>query len=75
MNFRQLLFQLIQIAVFFAFPYIWGLIMRFLPWWPIDPQTTLGIVISLVVWVVSSLLGVLGIRRVYNKLKVEGLKV
>jgi len=73
MNLREIILQLVQIAVFFAFPTIWGWITRFLPWWPLDPESTMNILIFLAVTVVSWLLGLLGIRKFVNQLKTRGL--
>lgn len=73
MGLREIIIQLIQIALFFAFPAIWSLLMRFLPWWPLDPQTTLNILVFLGVTLVSWLLGLFGIRNFINSLRTRGL--
>ncbi len=73
MTLKQLILQLVQIAIYFAFPAIWAWIMRVFPWWFLDPQTTLGIITAIVITVVSWLLGIIGIRRLYTTLKTKGL--
>ncbi|MDQ7053072.1 MAG: hypothetical protein Q9P14_09330 [candidate division KSB1 bacterium] len=73
MSLREIILQLVQIAIFFAFPTIWGWIMQYLPWWPFDPESTMNILIFLAVTIVSWLLGFLGIRKFINNLKIRGL--
>lgn len=73
MSLREIIIQLVQIALFFAFPTIWGWIINYLPWWPLDPQSTLNILIFLVVTLVSWLLGYFGIRKFMVQLKTRGL--
>ncbi len=73
MNLREIIIQLVRIALFFAFPTIWEWITRFLPWWPLDPESTLNILVFLAVTVISWLLGLLGIRSFVNQLKTRGL--
>lgn len=72
MRLKELILQLVQIAVFFAFPTIWNWIVRLFPWWPLDPSTTLGIVIGIVVAVVSWILGLLGIKRLVVRMRACG---
>ena len=77
MSLRQIIMQVIQIAIFFAFPTIWGWIIKYIPWltsW-FDPQTILGIVTGIIVVIVSWLLGVIGIKKLATTLKTKGLKV
>ena len=73
MSLREIILQLVQIAVFFAFPTIWGWIVSYLPWWPLDPQSTLNILIFLTVTVVSWVLGYFGIQKFVAQLKTRGL--
>ncbi len=73
MSLREIIIQLVQIAIFFAFPTIWGWIINYLPWWPLDPQSTLNILIFLAVTVVSWLLGYLGIKKFVLQLRTRGL--
>ncbi|MEJ2634010.1 MAG: hypothetical protein P8184_01805 [Calditrichia bacterium] len=72
MTLRELIIQLVQVAIFFAFPVIWELIVRYLPWWPLDPESTLNILIFVVVTGVSWLLGYLGIKRLVVQLQARG---
>ncbi len=73
MSLREIILQLVQIAIFFAFPTIWNWLITVLPWWPLDPQSTLNILIFLAVTLVSWLLGYLGIRRFLLELRTRGL--
>lgn len=73
MNLREIITQLVQIALFFAFPAVWGWIIRIWPGFPLDPQTTLNILIFVGVTVVSWLLGLVGIRRFVTQLRTRGL--
>lgn len=73
MSLREIIIQLVQIALFFAFPTIWAWLMKYLPWWPLDPESTLNILIFLAVTVVSWLLGYLGIKKFVVKLQTKGL--
>lgn len=75
MKLKDLIIQLIQIAIYFAFPTIWNWLMQYVSWWPLDPQTTLGIITSLVITLVSWLLGLVGIRKVISTLRTKGLIV
>ena len=73
MSLRDIILSLLQMAILFAFPTIWGWITNYLPGWPLDPESTLNIIIYLAVVVVSWLLGYLGIKKFINTLKVQGL--
>lgn len=73
MTLKELILQLVRIAIYFAFPTIWNWLMQYVPWWPLDPETTLGLIISLAVTLVSWVLGYLGIRKVIQTLRVKGL--
>lgn len=75
MKLKDLIIQLVQIAIYFAFPTIWNWLMQYVSWWPLDPQTTLGIITSLVITLVSWLLGLVGIRKVISTLRTKGLIV
>jgi len=72
MSLKEIILQLIQIALFFAFPTIWNWLIKLLPWWPLDPESTLNIIIYLVVIAVSWLLGYVGIKRFVRQLKAKG---
>lgn len=72
MNLKGIILSLIQIAILFAFPTIWRWIIRLLPWWFLDPQTTLGIVIGIAVTVASWLLGIIGIKNFVLKINRYG---
>ena len=65
--------MLIKLALFFAFPAIWAWLMKVLPWWPVDPQSTLNILIFLVVTIISWLLGIFNIKSLVTKLRKSGL--
>jgi hypothetical protein len=73
MNLKEIIIQLIQIALFFAFPTIWNWLIDVLPWWPLDPESTLNILIYLAITLVSWILGYFGIRGFITKLKTRGL--
>ena len=73
MSLRNLILQLLQIAIFFAFPAIWNFILVNLPWWPLDPQTTLGIVTGIIVAGVSWILALLKVRTVREAIKAKGI--
>ena len=73
MSLREIILQLVQIAIFFAFPTIWGWIINYLPWWPLDPQSTLNILIFLAVTLVSWILGYFGIKKFVLQLRTRGL--
>ena len=73
MNLREIIIQLIQIALFFAFPTIWNWLITIFPWWPLDPESTLNILIYLAIVVASWLLGLIGIRKFVTQLKTRGL--
>lgn len=75
MTLKQLILQLVQIAIAFAFPTIWNWLLAYIPWWPLDPQTTLGIITGIVVTILSWLLGLIGIRRLVTGLKTQGFAV
>ncbi|MDZ7260962.1 MAG: hypothetical protein ONB05_02425 [candidate division KSB1 bacterium] len=72
MTLKQLILQLVQIAILFAFPAIWNWLLTYIPCWPFDPQTTLGIITGIVITLVSWLLGYVGIRRLVTTLKTQG---
>jgi hypothetical protein len=73
MNLREIIIQLVQIAIFFAFPAIWSWIARVIPWWPLDPESTLNLLVYLAVTIISWLLGLIGIRKFVATLKTKGL--
>ncbi len=73
MTWKELILQLVQIAIFFAFPAIWNWLITVLPWWPLDPESTLNLLIYLAVTIVSWLLGYIGIRRFLTQLRTRGL--
>lgn len=73
MSLREIIIQLVQIALFFAFPTIWGWIITYMPWWPLDPQSTFNILIFLAITIVSWLLGYFGIKKFIATLKTKGL--
>lgn len=73
MTLREIIIQLVQIAVFFAFPTIWGWLIRLIPWWPLDPESTMNILVFLAVTAVSWLLGAVGIRKFVATLQTRGL--
>lgn len=72
MKLRDLILQLVGIAVAFMFPTIWHWLMNYLPWWPLDPNTTLSIIIGIAVAVVSWILGLLGIKRLVVRMRACG---
>lgn len=73
MSLRDIILQLVQIALFFAFPTIFNWLIRLFPWWPLDPQSTFNILVFLGITLVSWLLGAIGIRRFLFSLKTKGL--
>jgi len=73
MSLREIIIQLVQIAIFFAFPTIWVWLTKLIPWWPLDPESTLNILVFLAVTIVSWLLGLVGIRKFVATLKTKGL--
>jgi len=73
MSLHEIIVMLVQIALYFAFPAIWAWLMRVLPWWPIDAQSTLNILIFLAVTIISWILGYFNIKRFLNKLQTKGL--
>jgi len=73
MSLKEIIIQLVQIAIFFAFPTIWGWIVNYLPWWPLDPESTLNILVYLAITLVSWLLGYVGIKKFVTTLKTKGL--
>jgi len=73
MTLREIIIQLVQIAILFAFPTIWEWLTRVIPGWPLDPGSTLSILVFLAVTIVSWLLGLMGIRRFVATLKAKGL--
>jgi hypothetical protein len=73
MSLRDVILQLVQIAIFFAFPAIWSWLTKIIPWWPLDPETTLNLLVYLAITVVSWLLGYLGIKRFIKRLQTQGL--
>lgn len=73
MSLKDIILTLIQIAVFFAFPAIWAWLMKVLPWWPFDPQSTMNILVFLLVTVVSWVLGYFNIKSFITRLRKSGL--
>ena len=73
MSLKEIIIQLVQIAIFFAFPTIWGWIVNYLPWWPLDPESTLNLLVYLAITLVSWLLGYIGIKKFVTTLKAKGL--
>jgi hypothetical protein len=73
MNLREIIIALVQIAIFFAFPAIWNWLITVIPWWPLDPESTLNILVFLAITVVSWLLGLIGIRKFVVNLQTRGL--
>ena len=73
MSLKEIILLLVKIALFFAFPAIWAWLMKILPWWPLDPQSTLNILIFLVVTVVSWILGWFNIKALLKGLQTRGL--
>ncbi|MBN1561405.1 hypothetical protein JW998_14215 [candidate division KSB1 bacterium] len=73
MSLKEIILYLVQIAIFFAFPAIWGWLIRLIPWWPFGQQDTLNIIIFLAITVVSWILGWLGIKRFLKQVKTRGL--
>lgn len=73
MSLKEIILQLVQIAIFFAFPTIWNWLITVLPWWPLDPQNTLNLLIYLGITLAAWILGLLGIKRFITQLKTRGL--
>lgn len=73
MSLKEIILQLVQIALFFAFPTIWNWLITVLPWWPLDPESTLNLVVYLAITLVSWILGAIGIKRFTTLLKTRGL--
>lgn len=73
MSLKEIILLLVKIALFFAFPAIWAWLMRVLPWWPIDAQSTLNILVFLIVTVVSWILGYFQIKSLLRGLRTRGL--
>jgi hypothetical protein len=73
MSLRDIILMLIKIALFFAFPAIWAWLMKIMPWWPFDPQSTLNILVFLIVTVVSWVLGYFNIKTFVTRLRQTGL--
>jgi len=73
MNLREIIVQLIRIAIFFAFPTIWNWIVTYIPWWPLDPESTMNILVFVLVTAISWIFGAVGIRTFVNSLKQRGL--
>ena len=73
MSLKEIILQLVQIAIFFAFPAIWGWLIKLLPWWPLGPQETFNIIVFLAITIASWILGWLGIKRFLTQLKTRGL--
>ena len=69
MSLKSLILQIVQIAIFFVFPAIWHFILVNFPWWPLDPQTTYGIVAGVAVALISWILALLKIRKLVIKIK------
>ncbi|MBN1479525.1 hypothetical protein EH223_16525 [candidate division KSB1 bacterium] len=72
MSLKEIILQLVQIAIFFAFPTIWNWIITLLPWWPLDPQNTLNLLVYLGITLAAWILGLLGIKRLVTQLKTRG---
>lgn len=73
MSLKEIILQLVQIAIFFAFPTIWGWIVQYLPWWPLKPEDTLNIILWIAITAVSWLLGYFGIKSFMTQLRTRGL--
>jgi hypothetical protein len=73
MGLKELILQLVQIALFFAFPAIWNWLLNLMPWWPLGPDNTWNLIVAIAITVVSWLLGVAGITRFMTQLKTRGL--
>jgi hypothetical protein len=72
MSLRDIILQLVQIAIFFAFPTIWGWIITYLPWWPLSPNDTLNILVYLAVTVVAWILGYFKIKKFVLQIRTRG---
>lgn len=75
MTLRQIIIQIVAIVLFVAFPTIWNLLEKFFPWWPLDPESTLNLIIWVAVIIVTWILGVLGIFKLIHRIKIYGLIV
>jgi len=73
MSLHEIIVMLVQIALFFAFPAIWAWLMKVLPWWPFNPDSTFNILVFLAVTLISWILGFFGIKRFVTKLRTKGL--
>ena len=73
MNWKEIIIQILQIVIFFAFPTIWNWIITLLPWWPLDPESTLNLLVYLAITIVAWLLGYIGVRRFLTQLRTRGL--
>jgi len=73
MSLREIIIALLKIALTFAFPAIWAWLMKVLPEWPIDAESTLNLLIFLVVTLVSWILGYFNIKSFITKLRSKGL--
>ena len=73
MSLKEIILALVQIAIFFAFPAIWAWLMKVLPWWPIDQESTLNVLVFLAVTLVSWILGYFNIKSFIKGLRTKGL--
>lgn len=73
MGLKEIILQLVQIALFFAFPAIWNWLTKIFPGWPLGPDQTLNLIVAVVVTLLSWLLGLIGIRRFVAQLQTRGL--
>jgi hypothetical protein len=73
MSLKEIILMLVKIALFFAFPAIWAWLMEVLPWWPLDPESTLNILVFLAVTLVSWILGYFNIKSLLRGLQTRGL--
>ncbi len=73
MSLREIIIQLLQIAIYFAFPTIWNWLITIIPWWPLNPQDTLNILIYVAITLISWLLGYLGIKKFVYQIRTKGL--
>jgi len=73
MSLREIIIQLLQIAIYFAFPTIWNWLITIIPWWPLNPQDTLNILIYVAITLISWLLGYLGIKKFVHQIRTKGL--
>jgi hypothetical protein len=74
MKLKEIIIQMIAVAIAFAFPHIWNWIIVNLPWWFLDPESTLNLIVMLAITVVSWLLGIIGIKRLITQLRTQGFK-